>query len=83
LTLPILLNIFIIYYVIKTLTKKQTNMKKIVALLAIVALASCGSGATTEVKNDSTAVAVDSTKKDSTVVTVDSTKAETKAAEVK
>jgi hypothetical protein len=58
-------------------------MKKIVALLAIVALASCGSGAATEVKNDSTAVAVDSTKKDSTVVTVDSTKAETKAAEVK
>jgi hypothetical protein len=57
-------------------------MKKIVALFAIVALASCGTGASTEVKSDSTAVVVDSTKKDSTVVPVDSAKAE-KAAEVK
>ena len=57
-------------------------MKKIVALFAIVALASCGTGASTEVKSDSTAVVVDSTKTDSTVVSVDSAKAE-KAAEVK
>jgi hypothetical protein len=57
-------------------------MKKIVALFAIVALASCGTGASTEVKSDSTAVVVDSTKKDSTVVPVDSAKAE-KATEVK
>jgi len=57
-------------------------MKKIVALFAIVALASCGSGTSTEVKSDSTAVVVDSTKTDSTVVSVDSVKAE-KAEEVK
>jgi hypothetical protein len=49
-------------------------MKKIVALFAIVALASCGTGASTEVKSDSTAVVVDSTKTDSTVVSVDSVK---------
>jgi hypothetical protein len=57
-------------------------MKKIVALFAIVALASCGTGTSTEVKSDSTAVVVDSTKTDSTVVSVDSVKAE-KAEEVK
>jgi uncharacterized lipoprotein YajG len=54
-------------------------MKKIVALFAIVALASCGTGASTEVKSDSTAVVVDSTKTDSTVVSVDSAKAEAPA----
>jgi uncharacterized lipoprotein YajG len=54
-------------------------MKKIVALFAIVALASCGTGASTEVKSDSTAVVVDSTKTDSTVVSVDSAKAEVPA----
>ena len=54
-------------------------MKKIVALFAIVALASCGTGASTEVKSDSTAVVVDSTMTDSTVVTVDSAKAEAPA----
>ena len=54
-------------------------MKKIVALFAIVALASCGSGTSTEVKSDSTAVVVDSTKTDSTVVSVDSVKAEAPA----
>jgi hypothetical protein len=44
-------------------------MKKIVAILSIVALASCGNGATsTEVKTDSTNVTVDSTKTDSLVV---------------
>jgi hypothetical protein len=43
-------------------------MKKIVLLLSIVALASCGSGPSTEVKSDSTAVAVDSTCVDSTCV---------------
>ena len=41
-------------------------MKKIVLLLSFVALASCGSGPSTEVKSDSTAVAVDSTCLDST-----------------
>ena len=54
-------------------------MKKIVLLLSIVALASCGSGPSTEVKSDSTAVVVDSTKTDSTVVSVDSAKAEAPA----
>jgi hypothetical protein len=59
-------------------------MKKIVALFAIVALASCGNGTSTEVKSDSTAVVADSTKKDSTVLPVDSAKAEApKAVEVK
>jgi hypothetical protein len=58
-------------------------MKKIVALFAIVALTACGNGTSTEVKSDSTAVAVDSVKVDSTVVTVDSAKAETPAVVVK
>jgi hypothetical protein len=57
-------------------------MKKIVALFAIVGLTACGNGTSTEVKSDSTAVAVDSVKVDSTVVTVDSAKAEA-AVEVK
>ena len=59
-------------------------MKKIVALFAIVALASCGAGTSTEVKSDSTAVVADSTQVDSTVVSVDSAVAEApKAEEVK
>jgi hypothetical protein len=58
-------------------------MKKIVALFAIVGLTACGNGTSTEVKSDSTAVAVDSVKVDSTVVTVDSALAETPAVEVK
>jgi hypothetical protein len=55
-------------------------MKKIVALFAIVALASCGNGTSTEVKStDSTVVAVDSTMiVDSTATLVDTTKVETK-----
>lgn len=56
-------------------------MKQIVALFAIVALASCGNGAsTTEVKScDSTAVCADSTiVADSTTTVVDTTKVETK-----
>jgi hypothetical protein len=56
-------------------------MKQIVALFAIVALASCGNGtSTTEVKTcDSTAVCADSTMSvDSTAVVVDSVKVETK-----
>jgi len=49
-------------------------MKKVLAVLSIVALASCGNGeSSSEVKTDSTVV-VDSTKTDSTVVSVDSTK---------
>jgi uncharacterized lipoprotein YajG len=59
-------------------------MKKILTILSIVALASCGTGTSTEVKTDSTAVVADSTKVDSTVVSVDSAKAEApKAEEVK
>jgi len=59
-------------------------MKKILAILSIVALVSCGTGTSTEVSTDSTAVATDSTKVDSTVVSVDSVNAETpKADEVK
>jgi hypothetical protein len=52
-------------------------MKKILAILSIVALASCGNGATSnEVKTDSTAVVADSTVVDSTVApVVDSVKA--------
>lgn len=55
-------------------------MKKIVALFAIVALASCGNGTSTEVKStDSTVVSVDSTMiVDSTATLVDTTKVETK-----
>ena len=52
-------------------------MKKILALLSIVALTACGGeGTSTEVKTDSSAVVVDSTKVDSTAVVVDSVKAE-------
>ena len=55
-------------------------MKKIVALFAIVALASCGNGTSTEVKStDSTVVTVDSTMVvDSTATVVDTTNVETK-----
>jgi hypothetical protein len=55
-------------------------MKQIVALFAIVALASCGNGTSTEVKStDSTVVAVDSTMAvDTTAVAVDTAKVETK-----
>lgn len=49
-------------------------MKKVLAIFAIVALASCGNGTSTEVKNDSTKVAVDSVKVDSTVAPVDTIK---------
>jgi uncharacterized lipoprotein YmbA len=46
-------------------------MKKILAIMSIVALASCGNGASSnEVKADSTAVVADSTKVDSTVAPV-------------
>jgi len=59
-------------------------MKKVLAIFAIVALASCGNEKSTEVKSDSTAVAVDSVKVDSAAVSVDSAKAEApKAVEVK
>lgn len=73
----------LINYIIK---QKQKNMRKIVALFAIAAttmLASCGNGTSTEVKSDSTAVAVDSVKVDSSAVSVDSAKAEVPAVEVK
>jgi uncharacterized lipoprotein YajG len=58
-------------YIIKQNKKieKKTIMKNLVALIAILVLASCGTGTSTEVKStDSTVVAVDST-----VVAVDST----------
>jgi len=58
-------------------------MKQIVALFAIVALASCGNGTSTEVKScDSTAVCTDSTAAEYLGVvdttSVDTTKVETK-----
>jgi hypothetical protein len=49
-------------------------MKKVLAIFAIVALASCGNGTSTEVKSDSTAVAVDTVNVDSLEVSVDSVK---------
>jgi hypothetical protein len=49
-------------------------MKKIVALFAIVALASCGNGTSTEVESTDSTVTVDSTMVvDSTATVVDST----------
>jgi uncharacterized protein YcfL len=50
-------------------------MKKVIAIVAVATLAACGSGASTEVKTDSTAVVVDSTAvtTDSTTAVVDST----------
>ena len=57
-------------------------MKKILALLSIVALTACGGeGTSTEVKTDSSAVVVDSLQVDSTALTVDTTAA--KVEEVK
>jgi hypothetical protein len=58
-------------------------MKKVLAIFAMVALASCGNGTSTEVKSDSTAVAVDTVNVDSAAVSVDSTKTEVPAVEVK
>ena len=49
-------------------------MKKIFALLSIVALTACGgNGTSTEVKSDSSDVVVDSIKVDSAAVVVDTT----------
>jgi len=57
-------------------------MKKVLALLSIVALTACGGeGTSTEVKTDSSAVVVDSLKVDTTAVVVDTTAA--KVEEVK
>ena len=56
-------------------------MKQIVALLAIVALASCGNGtSTTEVKSCDSTVCADSTSvcADTSAVAVDTAKVETK-----
>jgi hypothetical protein len=58
-------------------------MKKVLAIFAILALASCGNGKSTEVNSDSTAVAVDTVLVDSAAVSVDSVKAEVPAVEVK
>ena len=53
---------------------KNTIMKKVIAILSIVALASCGGGQSTETPTtDSTKVCTDSTSCDSTKVVVDST----------
>jgi hypothetical protein len=58
-------------------------MKKVLAIFAMVALASCGNGTSTEVKSDSTAVAVDTVNVDSSAVSVDSIKTEVPTVEVK
>jgi hypothetical protein len=50
-------------------------MKKIVALVSILSLASCGGSTSTEVKTDSTAVVVDSAKADTAAVVVADTAA--------
>lgn len=56
-------------------------MKKILAIMSIVALASCGNeGTSTEVKTDSSAVVVDSLKVDSAAVVVDSSAAKVEEA---
>ena len=53
---------------------KKTIMKKVIAILSIVALASCGGGQSTETPTtDSTKVCTDSTTCDSTKVVVDTT----------
>jgi uncharacterized lipoprotein YmbA len=54
-------------------------MKKIVALVSILSLASCGSSTSTEVKTDSTAIVADSTKTDTSAAVV----ADTVAVEAK
>jgi len=48
-------------------------MKKIVALVSILTLASCGSSTSTGVKTDSTAVVTDSVKSDTIAVVADTT----------
>jgi hypothetical protein len=48
-------------------------MKKIVALVSILTLASCGGSTSTEVKTDSTAVVADSVKADTIAVVADTT----------
>jgi uncharacterized protein YcfL len=58
-------------------------MKKVLALLSIVALASCGSSTSTDVKNDSTEVVMDSTLTDSTVVSSEEIKVDSSTVEVK
>lgn len=55
-------------------------MKKVLALLSIVALASCGNTTSTDVKTDSTAVVTDTTLTDSIKVPVDSTKVDSLSA---
>ena len=72
----IYLTIRLYLYIIKQNKKieKKTIMKNLVALIAILVLASCGTGTSTEVKStDSTVVAVDSTLMSDTTFTVDST----------
>jgi uncharacterized lipoprotein YajG len=64
-----------INYYIKT---KKTIMKKIVALVSILALASCGGSTSTEVKTDSTAVVADSAKADTAAVVADTVAVEKK-----
>lgn len=54
---------------------KKTIMKKAIAILSIIALASCGGGQSTETTTtDSTKVCTDSTSCDSTKTCVDTTK---------
>jgi uncharacterized lipoprotein YajG len=69
-----------LFILIKSITKQKKIMKQIVTLFAIVALASCGNGTSTEAEStDSTVVSVDSTMVvDSTATVVDTTNVETK-----
>lgn len=69
-----------IIFIIQNINKQiQTIMRKIVALLTIVALASCGSSTSTCEKGTS----CDSTSCDSTLVVSDSTKVVVDSVEVK
>lgn len=45
--------------------KLKINMKKVIAIVLVAALAACGGAANTEVKTDSAAVAVDTVAVDS------------------
>jgi hypothetical protein len=58
-------------------------MRKVLAIFAILALASCGNGKLNEVNSDSSAVAVDTVLVDSATVPVESLMPEVPVVEVK
>ena len=59
--------------------KKLVKMKKILALITIVTLVSCGSGTSTEITSEDTTMVVDSTMStDTTSLVVDTTMTESK-----